>query len=364
MKSLQKALYYLVVLISAASCAQKSSYSNSSYLTQGRVEVIDKDIILIGAGSSVTFSFTGNECEIALTQQNEFTNHGYISIELDGNYIGRKRVENTKTTINITATDKKKVHILKVFKATEAANGNIIFNGTTANLVKTPVEIKKKIEFIGNSITSGMGNDTKELPCGQGEWFDQHNAYWAYGPILSRKLNVDYLLSSVSGIGMYRNWNDENIEEAIMPDVYENLYLNKDTSKRYDFKFQPDIISICLGTNDLSEGDGTKPRLPFNEEKYVANYIQFVKTIYKHTPKAQIVLLNSPMVSGERNETLVKCLKQVIKAFENDKTHKEIKLFEYKSMNPKGCGSHPDIDDHKLMASELESFFKTILDEK
>jgi hypothetical protein len=70
------------------------------------------------------------------------------------------------------------------------------------------------------------------------------------------------------------------------------------------------------------------------------------------------------MVSGERNVTLVKCLKQVIAAFKKDKKHKKIALFEYQPMQPKGCGSHPDIEDHKVMAQQLESFFKKLLDEK
>jgi hypothetical protein len=74
--------------------------------------------------------------------------------------------------------------------------------------------------------------------------------------------------------------------------------------------------------------------------------------------------LNSPMVSGERNVTLVKCLKKVIQAFENDTTHKPIVLFEFQPMSPKGCGSHPDIADHKVMADQLNLFFKKLLNEK
>ena len=212
--------------------------------------------------------------------------------------------------------------------------------------------------------SSGFGNDATTIPCGTGDWFDQHNAYWAYGPILARALNADYVLSSVSGYGMYRNWNDEHKDEPIIPEVYENLYLNKDSSKPYDFKFQPDLVSICLGTNDLSDGDGTKPRLPFNEEKYISNYINFIKTVYKHAPNTRLVLLNSPMVSGERNTTLVNCLKKVIQAFKEDTTHKPIELFEFQPMIPNGCGSHPDIADDKVMANQLIPFFKKLLDEK
>jgi hypothetical protein len=47
---------------------------------------------------------------------------------------------------------------------------------------------QEKIEFIGDSITCGFGNDESGLPCGKGQWFDQHNAYFAYGSVAARTL--------------------------------------------------------------------------------------------------------------------------------------------------------------------------------
>ena len=120
----------------------------------------------------------------------------------------------------------------------------------------------------------------------------------------------------------------------------------------------------CMGNFRRADGDGKKARLPFNEEKYVSNYIDFIKTVYKHAPNTRIVLLSSPMVSGENNVTLIKCLKKVIQAFENDTLHKPITLFEFQPMTPKGCGYHPDIADDKVMASQLIPYFKKILNEK
>jgi len=360
-----KKIPLLILLFSfSLICSAQKSEIKIPFLNSGRVELLEENnVILVGSASSVSFNFKGNACTISLQSVDEHQN--YVSLELDGNYIGRVRIEKgALQSYPIAVSNKKKIHRLTIYKATEASNGGVLFGGTTAKLSKINPESKKKIEFIGNSITCGYGNDTTEIPCGTGEWFDQHNAYMAYGPILSRSLNADFVLSSVSGIGMYRNWNDEHIDESIMPDVYENLYLNKENTKPYDFAFQPDLVSICLGTNDLSDGDGKKERLPFNEEKYVSNYINFIKTVYKHTPKARIVLLNSPMVSGDRNVTLVHCLKKVIQAFDNDTAHKTIALFEYQPMIPHGCGSHPDINDHKLMAEQMNSFFKKLLNEK
>lgn len=358
-------LLILLFTFSFLSFSQNAETKNTLFSHSGRVEILDENkVILIGPASSVSFDFKGKSCSILLQSVEDHQN--YVSLELDGKYIGRIRIEKGETqSFPIVVTEKKKIHQLSIYKATEATNGGILFVGTTAKLVDSPApKSKKKIELIGDSITSGFGNDDSTIPCGTGDWYDQHNAYWAYGPILSRALDIDFVLSSVSGYGMYRNWNDEHLEEPIIPDVYENLYLDKDNSKLYDFKFQPDLVSICLGTNDLSEGDGKKPRLPFNEEKFVSNYIEFIKTVYKHAPNTRIVLLSSPMVSGERNLTLVNCLKKVIQAFENDKTHKPIELFEFQPMTPKGCGYHPNIQDDKVMANQLIPYFKKLLDEK
>lgn len=358
-------LLILLISFSFASIAQEKVETQSFFQYHGRVEKMqDNKAILIGAASSVSFDFKGNSCSILVQSMEDHQN--YVSLELDGKYIGRIRIEKGEIkSFPIVVSEKKNTHHLAIYKATEAANGGVLFAGTTAQLIenKTP-KTKKKIELIGDSITCGFGNDSSTIPCGTGDWYDQHNSYWAYGPVLSRALDMDYVLSSVSGYGMYRNWNDEYVEQPIIPDVYENLYLNKDSSKPYDFKFQPDLVSICLGTNDLSDGDGKKPRLPFNEEKFVSNYIDFIKTVYKHAPNTRIVLLNSPMVSGDRNATLVNCLKKVIQAFENDKIHKPIALFEFQPMTPKGCGYHPDIADDKVMADQLIPFFKKLLDEK
>ena len=368
---MSKICYFSIVLFSILfySCKQEilKISEDKALVFDGRIDKFaDGTTLLIGSASSVSFGFTGDSCQVILQSIDSWEHHNYVSIVIDGIYQKRLKIEKgERKRYKIEIPTKADTHQIQIFKATEATTGNILFGGALVeNFLLPKKRAKKRIEFIGNSITCGMGNDFIEIPCGKGEWFDQHNAYWAYGPILSRELDTDFLLSSVSGIGMYRGWNDENIEEPNMPQVYENLYLTKQKSKPFHTNFQPDIVSICLGTNDLSDGDGIKPRLPFNDEKYIANYISFINTIYKRYPKAQIVLLNSPMLSGERNTILVGCLKKVLQHFESDTTHKKIVLFEFQPMQPKGCTFHPDIEDHKIMAQQLSPLFKKLLDEK
>ncbi|MBK0369110.1 SGNH/GDSL hydrolase family protein [Flavobacterium agrisoli] len=366
MKIKNKCLFIAVFVISVLISAKETPKKNNLYQFAGRIEHLeDGGTLLIGSASSVTFEFTDLSCEIYLKSVDKnYEHHNYVVLELDGEYLGRFTIKKGGLkTFPIQVTKLQPMHRLTIFKATEAANGSVLFTGTNAHLTKIKQPKKKKVEFIGDSITCGYGNDATSIPCGKGEWYDQHNAYMAYGPQLARMLDFDYVLSSVSGIGMYRNWNDEHENEAIMPDVYENLYLNKDYGKPYDFAFQPDLVSICLGTNDLSDGDGKKKRLPFNENKYVSNYIDFIKTVYLHAPKTRIILLTSPMVSGTKNDVLLRCLNRVITAFAADKNHQPIQLFEFEPMRPNGCGYHPDMIDDTVMANQLQPFFKELLDE-
>ena len=358
MRSMHKTLG-LFLLAAITISASTSSNINNLLITKGRTDLTsDNKIVLVGPASSVTYSFEGEKSVVTLQSKDKYGHHELVAIELDGQYYGRFRVNQEKTNIPVTAK-KHGIHTVTIYKATEAGVGPVLFDSVEGDIVKTKQKKKKKIEFIGDSITCGMGNDIQEIPCGTGQWFDQHNAYYSYAPITARALDADFVLSSVSGIGMYRNWNDEHQNEAIMPDVYENLYLSKDNNKPYTFGFNQDITCIALGTNDFSNGDGKKERLPFNEDKYVNNYIEFIKTVYKHAPNTQVVLLDSPMVKGEKEEVFIKCLNRVAAAFSDEK--KPVLVFNFSDITPHGCSYHPEIEDDKKMAAELTPFLKKLL---
>ena len=347
-----------LMLLSCNENMPKTYHSTNKLLKYtGRIEQLtDTTTALIGSASSTEFNVKGASISIFL--QSEFLPRNYVVLTINGNY--QKRYQIKGDTINKITLQLPKNNINKIgiHKATEAASGNVIIHKVeTEALVSLNEDDLPLIEFIGDSITCGALADNSNLDCNEGEYLDQHNAYLAYGPTLARALNAKYVLSSVSGMGMYRNWNDENIEEPTMPQVYNNLYLNTDDSKLYKSDYQPDIVSICLGTNDMSDGDGIKERIPFNSKKYTTNYIKFVDAIYNKNPNIKVALLNSPMVSADRNDTLVACLKAVQNHFKN----KEISLFQFNKLYVNGCNYHPSIEDHKAMADELKPFFEKIL---
>lgn len=323
----------------------------------------DSTVTLSASAASCTFNFTGESCAVYLKNTTPYEgDYNYVNFELDGVYFGRQKVDvKVAAPYIITAPGKDVVHTLVVSKATEAANGQITITKIGAQGLSTPKEnYKTKIEFIGNSITCGYGNDM-EIPCGNGsKWYDQHNAYWSYAPRTARALNAQFMISAISGAGIYRNWNSNG---PTVPQQYENAFLNTDSTSKWNFNnFTPDIVTIALGTNDMSKGDGKTPRLPFDKNEFINNYKKFIATIYSHYPNAQLVLLNSPMVSGESNVLLKECLTTIQTDINNQvKPLKAIKTFWFNAMQPKGCGYHPSIEDDAIMAQQLIPFIKTLL---
>lgn len=145
-----------------------------------------------------------------------------------------------------------RVHTVWIYKATEAATGPIFIEKIIAhNISALKNPDRPLIEFIGNSITCGAAADPSEIPCGAGEYHDQHNAYYAYGPRVARILHANFLMSSVSGIGIYRNWNTDG---PTMPQVYEKTDFQENSKREWNFRtYHPVVVSIALGTNDFSE---------------------------------------------------------------------------------------------------------------
>jgi hypothetical protein len=364
-----RSVYIVFVLVSCLCCdecinaqiAAKNELSATQLKPYGRAFIDDeKNLELISSAVHFGFSFTGTRCVIYASVK-DANAHNYLQYELDGVYQKNLKVTGDQSQpLSITAAADGH-HTVWIYKTTEATTGPIIIQKITGNDLKiiTP-SAAPLIEFIGNSITCGADADTIEASCGKGEYHDHHNAYYAYGPRVARALHVNFLMSSVSGIGIYRTWN---MDAPSMPQVYEKESFGVNDTMLWDFKtYTPKIVSIALGTNDLSKGDGVHPRAAFDSTVFVKDYISFVQLVKSKYPKAQIALLSSPMVNGSNRILLQNCLSTVKKNIDAIYPQdKKVALFFFEPMQPHGCSGHPSVEDHAILAQELLPFFKSLL---
>jgi lysophospholipase L1-like esterase len=319
----------------------------------------NQHVELISSAAHIGFTFDGKECKV-YAYITDPGGHNYLQYEVDGVYQKRIKISGSKEPFKITAPSGGS-HTVWIYKATEAHSGPILLEKIVGQKLQS---LKRSdaplIEFIGNSITCGAAADPSEVPCGEGVYHDQHNAYYAYGPRVARELKTNFIVSGVSGFGIYRTWNTE---EPGIPEVYEKADFVPNGTRQWDFsKYKPNVVSIALGTNDLSDGDGQHPRSPFDSTIFVREYIKFVQQVKSKYRDAQIALLSSPMVGGERGIKLKNCLTAIKENIDKQyPSGKPVALFFFKPMQAKGCTGHPNVEDHAILAEEIAPFFKELL---
>jgi hypothetical protein len=122
----------------------------------------DGTVTLSASAASSTFTFAGAACTVYLKNAAYYdSDYNYIDFEVDGEYVGRKKVDGKDAMpFVIKAKSSRGINQLVLSKATEAANGQIIITKIEGrNIAAAQTNYTKRIEFIGNSITCGFGND-------------------------------------------------------------------------------------------------------------------------------------------------------------------------------------------------------------
>ncbi len=295
-------------------------------------------------GTYVQAKFRGTRCDVVLNDEVLYgTSHNFVEIAVDDQK--PFRVQTTGKTNTIPAAGLPDgVHTITICKDTEAGIGYLEFVGIRcAGLVPSSLP-KRKVEFIGDSITCGASSDLT-IPCGKGQWYEQHNAYLSYGPATARALHAQWHQTSVSGIGLMHSCCDMKFT---MPDVFGKMNLNNGTEP-WDFsRYQPDAVTICLGQNDGEQDPAA----------FQANYVSFIHQVRAAYPKAKIICLSSPMADAKLTAYLKDNLTQVA-ATVHQQGDKNVGTFFFSRSWNSGCGGHPDIAQHQQIAAELTAYLRS-----
>ena len=150
-----------------------------------------------------------------------------------------------------------------------------------------------KIEFIGDSLTSGEGS---LAPRGNDEWITLwFSARGNYSWTACSELNAEYRILSQSGWGVCWDW--EHNPDHTLPAYYGEIagvLQGKPAEKRgctkpYDFaSWQPDIVCIRLLTNDVG-GMNQKGSFSQDRDQVVQGALSFLRLVRGKNPAAKIV---------------------------------------------------------------------------
>jgi lysophospholipase L1-like esterase len=347
-------LVLFFIMSSAMSDLNYFSPLDQRVSVMGRHVVESDGSILFGAsGVSFYFRFEGPVLQIDLHDEFRYgTSYNIFTVIINGTESHRFKTVPGQTRYKIASDLPSETHDLILIKDTEGSNGWNRLSAVYAHeLLQYPKLPNRRIEFIGDSITCGMGSDEREVACGEGEWMDQHNTWESFGAIIARNVDAQFMLTAVSGMGMHRNWSTPS---PIMPDRYQSVFSDPaDAKSRWDFsRYEADLVVIALGTNDFSDGDKPDPRPAPIAEEFKKEYHRLLTTVRNKYPSAHILLLNSPVIEQHRNEVLNRWLHEIK---QERVTNEDLKIhvFEFTKQYPSGCTGHPSLEEHRLMADIL-----------
>ncbi len=298
-------------------------------------------------GVYIEAKFKGSKCQVLINDEVlGGNNRNYLEIVVDDKAPYRIQTTDKINVIDIPGLSDGE-HTVLICKDTESNIGYIDFVGIKCqSLLPLPAKPKRKIEYFGDSITSGTGMDLSVVPCGKGQWYDQHNAYMSYGARTSRNLNAQWQITALAGVGLVHSCCNMNV---VMPQIYDKVILRAD-SIGWDFKaYTPDVVTICLGQNDGKQ-DSTK---------FCTAYVNFIKDIRQQYPKADIVCLTSPMGNAGLTAVLKNYL-TAITGYMNAQGDKKVSKYFFSRQFHNGCGGHPDMADHQIIADELTGYIRQL----
>ncbi len=308
--------------------------------------------VLYWPGTYITAGFTGTSVKIILADS---SGDNYYNVFIDNESEGPLIVDCEKgpREYPIKSGLKDTNHTILIFRRTEGFSGPTVFKGFVLDDNKTltapPPAAKHKIEFFGDSITCGMGNECPDD--GPDEDNAKRNNYLTYGAITARNLDAEYVCTAKSGIGIIVSWFD-----MIMPEYYDRLD-PADPDSKWDFsRWTPDAVVINLFQNDswlIKRLDPTP-----GPEQITDAYYNFIKTVRDTYPNATIFCTLGSMDATKAGSPWPGYIEAAAEKFKKDFNDTKIHYYFFKY---DGTGKHPRVRHHQQMGKELTALIRSTL---
>jgi lysophospholipase L1-like esterase len=296
------------------------------------------------AGVSVKARFEGTSCSVRLADHmNEY------AVIIDDR-APRLLTTDTITTLYRVASELSDSlpHTVMIQKRTEPLVGKGEFMGFVLDrgrkLLPPDKRPDRRIEFIGNSITSGFGVEGDSPDCHFSP--QTENACMSYASLTARSLNAEYFLISYSGRGVVRNYGDSNRTSSNpMPALYDRTCFFDSTLKWNFSRWIPQAVVINLGTNDFS----TQP-YP-DSIVFQSAYTRLIDRVRSLYPGVTIFCLSGPMIGEPCTGYIKKVVEEEKKMMGRSQDVFFIEINRSVMTDADwGCDRHPNIQGMEKMA--------------
>lgn len=254
----------------------------------GRWEMKDKTALTGQGATYIRAKFTGSsELRADLSGKGVFWEYS-----IDGRAFQRLEVKGNGPLTLGKGLTKEEEHIVTLVRSSEGQAGISEFRGFIlekgGRFISPPQDKKRRLEFVGDSITAGAIN---LMPYNGTNYFVSEDGNMSYAPLLSRLLDADWSVVAKSGGGVVHNYDDpwpSDKPHAI--DRYGWTFfhdaISKDNPAWDSRKFPVDAVIVALGTNDFSD-----PHRKPTKTEFCTGYNALLQKIRQMNPQAKIICL-------------------------------------------------------------------------
>ena len=307
----------------------------------------------------------------------------WAAIEINGELVSRFMLDKGRQRICLfMGKSPERVNRVKFYRELQAMSEDrktcIVIRGLwTDGEFLAPPSYDLKLEFIGDSISSGEGTYGARSDV---DWIPSCMSYSrTYINLIGHAMNAECRVISQGGWGVFSGW--DNDRRHAIPSVYEQIcglagsMADKyGARKAHDFaSWAPDAIFINLGTNDR-EGFNQPPfKDPDTGEFYKLNtdpegsfaaddieliksaVVDFLKIVRKNNPTSHIVWLY-----GMLGYDLSLSLADAVNRYKAETGDGNVAYLQLPSTNERTVGSngHPGYEAHKIAAEILVDYLK------
>lgn len=318
--------FLLVILMLISVCVTASAENETTftitelegrYKTQGRTALVNGDLMLEWSASGMVFTADcSGDVKITLnaTRLKTEAHHGiYFTVFVDGKmqYEDARIPTNNSADVwtsnstnypfhitqkgesefTIAKNLKSGKHTFEIYKQTEAINTTFGIRSITlkGEITAPPNNNALYIEVVGDSIAAGLGNIStggQNAPL-----YQDATRGWPY--LAAKALSADFSVLAQSGITATDNIGWSGASSVTMPDVYPKTMYYSDKRTEHDFARKPDIIVVCLGTNDV----WTYEKCGATTITVESGFKNMLSLLREKNPEAKIIWVHGMMVN-------------------------------------------------------------------
>ena len=298
--------------------------------------------------SGISFDWSANTLEfqavcegsVSLNLKEKASDTMYYTVLVDGKE--QKRAHRTGSRLFLAENLPQGDHTFQVVRQTESFYGQATLCAIelTGQLKSRPADRPLYMEFLGDSITVGLGNLCLGLPQPASDYSENQDGTQSYAYLTAQTLGADISVLARSGIGAYHGWDGGN---PALPPMYESISYYRDKTAPWAFSRQADIVVINLGTNDLWTGGSSSALTQAMQD--------FMRQVRRKNPRAAIVWAAGGIMADYLDEA-ADAVNRLGGAAKN----------YYVCPLPcgpnKGGNGHPTVEQHRSMADSLVAFLR------